>query len=248
MTLFVLDAAHVHLVGTVHEVDGRKAQERQPIARVRHQPRGDRRRAGADEVARRTPEKIHLPGGRDAFAGRQGDGRRHETRVEQEVRRGGADERTRERHDAQFVRSTAERVEGQTGALHRDHQRSNAEECSMKRIAILVVQVALAERAAGGHEHRFVRAEQQQRGEIHRIRDRHGRAAGGQRQRDLERRAGRREYQQRQEDHGLVDARLRQAADEQRHAREDHRADIETTVEGQLAHQTQCTRGAVEIQ
>ncbi|MNC99400.1 hypothetical protein D3C83_176850 [compost metagenome] len=58
--------------------------------------------------------------------------------------------------------SATEEMKGQPRALHGDDQRGHAEEGSMERIAILAIQMALAERASGGHEHRLVWTEQQQ--------------------------------------------------------------------------------------
>jgi len=76
----------------------------------------------------------------------------------------------------------------QSGDVHRDDERRRAEERAIQRIplALLAIQIALAERAAGGDEHRFVRTEQQERREIDGVRHRHRRATGGERQMDLQ--------------------------------------------------------------
>ena len=76
----------------------------------------------------------------------------------------------------------------------------------------LLFRVALAERARRRDEHRLVRAEQQQRREIHRVRHRHRRAAGRERQRDLERAPTPKTGTSSAEKQRLIEARERQAA------------------------------------
>jgi len=85
--LFALDAAHVDLVGAVGQIDGREAERREPVARLRDERRGNRRGAGADEVARGAPEKIRLPRRRNRLARRQGNRRRESGRVFVDVKR-----------------------------------------------------------------------------------------------------------------------------------------------------------------
>ncbi len=79
-------------------------------------------------------------------------------------------------------------MEREPGTLYRDHQRRHAEQRAVHRIAVLAVQMALTERAAGGDEHGLMRPEQEQRCEIHRVRHRHRRAAGREREIHLQRR------------------------------------------------------------
>ena len=84
--LLVLDAAHVDLVGAIGQVERREGQRRHPVAGVGDEPGGERGGAGADEVARRAPQEVVVPGADDRRARRQRDRRRDQPGVEQEVR------------------------------------------------------------------------------------------------------------------------------------------------------------------
>src|SRR5262249_55544262 len=155
VALLVLDAAHVDLVGAVGEVERRKGERRNPVARVRDEPGRNRGGARADEIARRAPEEVVVPGRYDGRARRQRDRRRDETGVQQEVDGRRADERLRELRERHRRRVAAEQLEAEAGALHRDEQRRDAEERPVQRVALLAVEHALAVRAAGGDEHRL---------------------------------------------------------------------------------------------
>ena len=61
--LLVLDPAHVDLVGAIGQVDRRERERRHPVAGVGDDPHGERGAAGADEIARRAPEEVRVPGG-----------------------------------------------------------------------------------------------------------------------------------------------------------------------------------------
>ena len=144
------------------------------------------------------------------------------------------------------VRVASEEVEREAGALHGDDQRRDAEEGAIDRVALLAVQVALAEGAAGCDQHRDVRTEQEQRREIDGVRNGHRRSARRQREVDLERGRHRGEHQQCDEEHRLIEGRHRQTDREQRYADRDDGGDIMVGSPRQLVHQW--TRGAVETQ
>ena len=88
------------------------------------------------------------------------------------------------------------------------------------------VQMALAERAAGGDEHRLVRAEQQERREIDGVRHRHRRAAREERQLDFERGRRRGQHEEHGEQDRLVESREREAGRKERRARDDDPGDV----------------------
>ena len=114
--LLVLDPPHVDLVGAVGEVDRREGERRDPVARVRDQPCGERGAAGADEVARRAPEEVRLPDGKIALARRERDRRRNQAGVEQEVHRRRADQRSRDLRERAGRAVVAEQPQGEAGA------------------------------------------------------------------------------------------------------------------------------------
>ena len=119
--------------------------------------------------------------------------------------------------------AAAEQVKREPGAFDRQHERGHAEERPMHRRPRPRVQVALAQRAGGGDEHRRVRADEEQRREVDGVRHRHGRAAREERELHFER--GRRGGQHEQDDEQdrLVESREREAGGEQRGARDDDR-------------------------
>ena len=84
----------------------------------------------------------------DGLARRQRDRRRDQARVEQEVDRRGADQRAAERRERGRGPGPPSSRSARPGALHRDDQRRDAEQRAMERVALLAVQMALAERAA----------------------------------------------------------------------------------------------------
>ena len=209
VALLVFDPPHVDLVGAVREVQRRERQRRQPVPRVVHERGGQRGGAGAHEVAGRAPQEVRVPRRGDPLTAREGDGRRHETGVEQEVRGGCRDEWTRERRHRARRQRVGQQPERQPGAFHRDHQRRDAEQRPMDRVLFLPIQLALAQGAPRRHEHGLMRAEEEERGEVDRVRHRQGRAARRERERDFQRGARRRQYErqtdQQQEDAGRND-------------------------------------------
>ena len=63
--LLVLDAAHVDLVGAVGQIERREGERRDPVAGVVvTSDAASAARAGADEIARRAPQEVVVPGGR----------------------------------------------------------------------------------------------------------------------------------------------------------------------------------------
>ena len=131
--------------------------------------------------------------------GRERDGRGDRQRVDDEVGRGGADERLGQRRDRDRAGDAAEQMVRRAGGLHGDDQAGHAEERPVQRVALLDPERALAVGARRRDDHRLVRAEQQQRREIDGVGDRHRRAAARERQVDLEDRGDRREEEQQAE-------------------------------------------------
>ena len=105
VALLVLDASEIDLVGAVGQVERRHGERRDPVRRpAGDQPRRDRGRAGADEVARRAPQEVLVPDLEDRLVGRERDGRGDRQRVDDEVGRRGADERLGQRRRSRPVR------------------------------------------------------------------------------------------------------------------------------------------------
>ncbi len=67
--LLIVDAAHVHLVGSVREIQRCECERRDPVARVRDEPCRDSRGPRAEKVARCAPEEVRVPRCRDPLAG-----------------------------------------------------------------------------------------------------------------------------------------------------------------------------------
>ena len=134
VALLVLDAPEVDLVGAVGEDERRQRQRRDPVRRqVDDQPGGDGGGAGADEVARRAPEEVLVPDLQHRLPRRQRDRRRDRHGVDDEVGRGGADQRLRQLGEIEGAGNAAETRVGESGRLHRDHQAGHAEQRPMQR-------------------------------------------------------------------------------------------------------------------
>ena len=73
VTLLVVDAAEIDLVGAVGEVERRRQQHREPVRMIEDHPRRQRGDAGADEVARRAPEEVLVPDLQDRLPRRERD-------------------------------------------------------------------------------------------------------------------------------------------------------------------------------
>ena len=64
VSLLILNAPEIDLVGPVRQVQRRRREQRHRVALTVDDPRRNRRRAGADEVARRAPEEVIAPDAR----------------------------------------------------------------------------------------------------------------------------------------------------------------------------------------
>ena len=237
VALLVLHPPQIDVVGAVGQIQRHEGDRRQPVAGVIDERDAEGRRRGADEVAGRDPPEVVVPDRGHAFVRRQGNRDRHQARVHQVRGRGRADERAGNGTQRHVGGVASQPGEHQAGALDGDDQRGDAEQGPVERVGIFSVLGALAQRAAGGDQHRLVRTEQQQRGEIDRVRDGHRRLARGQRQVDLQRRRCRRQHQQRGEQQRLLELHLRQAHGEQRDSGQNHRRDVQACGDGQSAHQ-----------
>ena len=146
-----LEPAQIDAIGAIGEVDRREGQRRQPHANPVHDPGGERGRAGADEVARCAPQEVGLPDREHRLARCQRDGAGNEPAVQQEVDRGGANQRPGD-GGHRVGTGPRQQVERHAGPRHRDHERGHAEQGAMQRRLFLVVQDALAERAGRSHQ------------------------------------------------------------------------------------------------
>ena len=133
--LLVLDAAHVDLVGAIDQIQRRRGQQRHPVAAALDDCRGDRGRAGADEVARRAPQEVLVPDAADRLLGREADRGRDQRGVEDEVGGRRADERLGDREDCERHERWRRRRAAcrPAGRLHGQHQRRHAEERPVRR-------------------------------------------------------------------------------------------------------------------
>ena len=93
VTPLVVDAAEIHLVGVVGEVERRRQQQRDPDTRMLERPRRAERDSGANEVARCAPQEVLLPAAENRLLGREPDRHRNEQRVADEVGEGCAEQR-----------------------------------------------------------------------------------------------------------------------------------------------------------
>ncbi len=229
-------AAHVDLVGVVRQIDWRKGERRHPQTHVVHGPSSHGGRACANEVARCAPQEVGVPRRAHRLPGRECNGRRHQGRVHQEIGERGANERTGHGGNRVGV-GRAQQREGEARRFDGDDQRRHAEERPVGgRFGVLVVPVALAERAGGGHQHRFVWANQEQGGKVERVRHRQRRHVRRHRQRHLECGAGTRQHEQREEQQRLRERRVRQAKHEQRGRSHDRAPDEHASGERKLFH------------
>ncbi len=185
-------------------------KQRQPRPLLQHRPAGGERRRRADEVARRAPQEVLVPGLHPRLARRQRDRHRDEHGVEEEVggrradQRAGLDGDRRVEHPGLSAQPQVDPAR----RLHRDRQARHAEQRAIGRRRLAHAERALAPRAGHRDHGRLRRAEQQQRREVDRVGHRHRRAAGRQRQRHLERRRHARQQQQGDEQVRIVEADL----------------------------------------
>ena len=200
VALLVFDPSEIDLVGAIRQVERGGRERRDPVRReAAHHQGGHRRRTGADEVARRAPQEVLVPNPQDRLRGGQRDCRRDRQRVDDEVHRGGTDERLGEREKRDRAGDPAEQMIGRAGRLHGDHEARHAEQRPVQRVPLFDPERALAVRARRRDDHRFVRAEQQQRRKVDGVRDRHRRSASRERQVHLEDRGERRQHQEQAE-------------------------------------------------
>lgn len=166
--LLILNAAHVDLVRPVNQIHGRGGEQRHPVAAAFDDGRRDGGGAGAEEVARRTPEEVLVPDSRDRLLRRQPDRRRDECRIAHEVggRRTGERLGNRQKRVGDKRRRSAKLCVHPARRFHGEHERRHAEDRPEPRTAYLGPERALAPGAGAGHEHCLVGAEQQQRGEV----------------------------------------------------------------------------------
>ncbi len=108
VALLVFDAAQVDLVAAIGQVQRRRREQRDPVVgRAADDNRHARGRDGADEIARRAPEEVLVPDLDEVLVRREGDRRRDERRVAEEIRARRAEQRLghrRERHRRQARR------------------------------------------------------------------------------------------------------------------------------------------------
>ena len=163
VTTFVVDAPKIDLVTAISHIQRRGGQQREPHTGRHQRPGADGGGAGADEVTRAAPEEILVPHRHERLFGGERDRHGDQTRIENEVRRGGADERAGETGHIVRQRSgyTAEVFVGEAGCLHRDRQARHAEQRAVERVLGLHPERALAPGARHRDQHRFVGAEQQ---------------------------------------------------------------------------------------
>ena len=110
----IVDAAQVHLVAAIRDVERSGGQQRRPHAGIHHRPRGDRGSAGSHEVARCAPEKILVPDADERLPGRERHRDCDQAGIEDEIRR-----RRRDERDARGRRSCAPGCPGRRRASRR---------------------------------------------------------------------------------------------------------------------------------
>ena len=236
VTLLVVYSTEIDLVGAVGQVERRNRQHGEPVGVSEHHPDGEGRNERADEIARRTPEEVLVPDLEDRLPGRQRNRRGDRKGIDDEVGRRGADQRLRDVRPVERAGHAAEQCVDPSGRLHRQDQARHAEQGAVRGIPFLDAERALAVGARRRHHHRLVRPEEQQRGEVDRVRHRHGRAVARDGQVHLEDRGDRREREQQQEQPRRRQRLHGKAHDEQARTEQDDCADIQPRRERQASH------------
>ena len=236
VTLLVVYPTEIDLVGAVGQIERRNRQHGQPVRVSEHHPDGEGCDERTDEIARRTPEEVLVPDLEDRLAGGERDRRGDREGIDDEVGRRGADQRLRDARPVERARHAAEQCVDSPGSLHGEDQARHAEERAIRGIPFLDTERALAVGAGRRHHHRFVRPEEQQRGEVDRVRHRHGRAVACDRQVHLEDRGNRREREQQQEQPRRRQRLHGKTHDEEARTEQDDCADIQPRRERQASH------------
>ncbi len=130
MALLVLDAPHVDLVAAIREVERRRREQSDVVVGGaadddRHTCRCHR----ADEVARRAPEEVLVPHLEQRLVRRQGDRRRDESGVAEEIRANPSEQRLghRGQRHRREPGNAAQGLKRPARGLNADHQARHAE-------------------------------------------------------------------------------------------------------------------------
>ena len=233
LVLFFAQPRHDRVVAAEHEIERDRQQGEPSEPAACRSRRRDCRQRGADQVARRAPQKIAMPHARHRLPGGQRDGARDERRVDEEVERrhhgGGPDQRGEARRA-----ESHEQPERKTGDPHGQRQRTDAEDDAVHRVPPVHAERALCPRADRRDADRLCGAQREQGPEVHHVRERQVRRAAAERQLDLRRRGDHPEQEQHREQPDVLETELHRRADQAGGSGGDDRADIHPGLRRQL--------------
>ncbi len=234
--LLVVYASQIGLVGAIREIERRGREHRKPVGVVEHQPGREGCNQRSHEVAGPAPQEVLVPDRENRLTGRQCDRGRDGQRVDDEVGRRRADQRLRNVRPVEDSRHAAKNRIDASRRLHGDDEAGHAEESAIRGVPFFDAERALAVRAGRSHHHRLVRTEQQQRGKVHGVGDRHRGATADDRQRHLEDGGHRRQGEQQQEEPRGPERLHRKAHDEEHRPEGDHSTDVQPRAGRQAFH------------